>query len=91
MRRRHYTRDGRPYRSAKPVEMASRRAGYCCGCGQEFGVGAQILWEPSTGRAYAMACSEGCGERRQHVIAQAERDQAAAMFDEEANATMNAM
>ena len=54
--RRHHTRTGRPYRDAPPREMASNRAGYCCGCGQPFAAGDRILWEPSTGRTYAMAC-----------------------------------
>lgn len=89
--RRRYTRDGRPYREAPAREMPSRYPGQCAGCGEEFKVGAQILWEPSTGRAYAFGCMEGCAERRRHCIAEAARRQAEAEFDETANATMHAM
>jgi hypothetical protein len=69
--RRHHTREGRPYREAPARDMASNRNGYCCGCGQDFAAGDRILWEPSTGRAYAFGCDEGCAERRQHCIARA--------------------
>ena len=89
--RRHHTRTGRPYRDAPPREMASNRAGYCCGCGQPFAAGDRILWEPSTGRTYAMACAEQCGQIRQTAVEEAERRRLEAEFDEWANGTMQAM